>query len=61
MADLADYLGLLQNARLRASAWICGTAWPPAPITTSRLLLPDDAQPPARKYLDWHKTKVFVA
>jgi putative restriction endonuclease len=25
------------------------------------LLLPDKAQPPARKYLDWHKTNVFVA
>jgi hypothetical protein len=25
------------------------------------LLLPDDAQPPARKYLDWHKANVFVA
>jgi len=26
-----------------------------------RLLLPDNAQLPARKYLDWHKTKVFIA
>lgn len=25
------------------------------------LLLPDDAQQPARKYLDWHNTKVFIA
>jgi hypothetical protein len=22
---------------------------------------PDNAQPPARKYLDWHKTNVFAA
>jgi len=26
-----------------------------------RLLLPDDALQPAGKYLDWHKTKVFIA
>ena len=25
------------------------------------LLLPDNAQPPARKYLNWHKTNVFVS
>jgi putative restriction endonuclease len=31
------------------------------PPLLERLLLPDDAQLPARKYLDWHKTNVFVA
>ncbi len=31
------------------------------PPLLERLLLPDDAQQPARKYLDWHKTKVFIA
>jgi len=31
------------------------------PPLLERLLLPEDAQPPARKYLDWHKTKVFIA
>jgi hypothetical protein len=31
------------------------------PPPLERLLLPDDAQSPARKYLDWHKTKVFIA
>jgi putative restriction endonuclease len=25
------------------------------------LLLPADAEPPARKYLDWHRQKIFVA
>lgn len=25
------------------------------------LLLPPDAQPPARKYLDWHREKIFAA
>ena len=25
------------------------------------LLLPDDAQRPRRKYLDWHREKIFVA
>ena len=31
------------------------------PPLLERLLLPDGAQLPARKYLDWHKTNVFVA
>ncbi len=31
------------------------------PPLLESLLLPDDAQPPARKYLDWHKTNVFIA
>ncbi len=31
------------------------------PPLLERLLLPDDAQQPARKYLNWHKTKVFIA
>ena len=31
------------------------------PPLLERLLLPDAAQSPARKYLDWHKTKVFIA
>jgi putative restriction endonuclease len=30
------------------------------PPLLESLLLPDDAQLPARKYLDWHKTNVFV-
>ena len=30
------------------------------PPLFERLLLPDDAQLPTRKYLDWHKTKVFI-
>jgi hypothetical protein len=25
------------------------------------ILLPQGAQPPARKYLDWHRDKVFIA
>jgi hypothetical protein len=25
------------------------------------LILPPDAQAPSRKYLDWHRQKVFVA
>jgi putative restriction endonuclease len=29
------------------------------PPLRDTLLLPDDAQPPARKYLDWHKQNVF--
>jgi putative restriction endonuclease len=31
------------------------------PPLLERLLLPDGAQLPARKYLDWHKSNVFVA
>jgi putative restriction endonuclease len=31
------------------------------PPLLESLLLPDDAQPPARKYLDWHREKIFVA
>jgi putative restriction endonuclease len=31
------------------------------PPLLEMLLLPDGAQLPARKYLDWHKTNVFVA
>ncbi len=31
------------------------------PPLLESLLLPDDAQPPARKYLDWDKTNVFIA
>ena len=31
------------------------------PPLLERLLLPDAAQSPARKYLDWHKTKGFIA
>jgi putative restriction endonuclease len=31
------------------------------PPLLESLLLPDDAQPPARKYLDWHKANVFIA
>ncbi len=31
------------------------------PPLLERLLLPDAAQSPAHKYLDWHKTKVFIA
>jgi putative restriction endonuclease len=30
------------------------------PPLLESLLLPGNAQPPARKYLDWHKTNVFV-
>ena len=30
------------------------------PPLRERLLLPDAAQPPARKYLDWHREKIFV-
>jgi putative restriction endonuclease len=31
------------------------------PPLLETLLLPDDAQPPARKYLDWHGEKIFAA
>jgi putative restriction endonuclease len=31
------------------------------PPLLESLLLPDDAQRPARKYLDWHREKIFVA
>jgi hypothetical protein len=31
------------------------------PPLLESLLLPDDAQLRARKYLDWHKTNVFIA
>jgi putative restriction endonuclease len=31
------------------------------PPLRQTLLLPADAQPPARKYLDWHRQKIFVA
>ncbi|MGH3189207.1 MAG: hypothetical protein ACRDOU_19330 [Streptosporangiaceae bacterium] len=31
------------------------------PPLLDALLLPDDAQPPARKYLDWHRMNVVVA
>ncbi len=31
------------------------------PPVLERLLLPGDAQPPARKYLDWHRANVFAA
>jgi putative restriction endonuclease len=31
------------------------------PPLLEALLLPDDAQRPARKYLDWHREKIFVA
>jgi hypothetical protein len=31
------------------------------PPLLDTLLLPDDAQRPRRKYLDWHREKVFVA
>ena len=30
------------------------------PPLLESLLLPEDAQPPARKYLDWHQANVFV-
>jgi putative restriction endonuclease len=29
------------------------------PPLRQRLLLPEDAQPPARKYLDWHRERIF--
>jgi putative restriction endonuclease len=31
------------------------------PPLRETLLLPADAQPPARKYLDWHRQKIFVS
>ena len=31
---------------------------PPLPDT---ILLPDQAQRPGRRYLDWHRTDIFVA
>jgi putative restriction endonuclease len=31
------------------------------PPLRDTILLPDQAQSPARKYLDWHRTNVFVA
>jgi putative restriction endonuclease len=31
------------------------------PPLLATLLLPVGAQPPARKYLDWHRQKIFVA
>ena len=31
------------------------------PPLLESLLLPDNAQRPARKYLDWHREKIFVA
>ncbi len=31
------------------------------PPLRETLILPPDAQAPARKYLDWHRQKVFVA
>jgi putative restriction endonuclease len=31
------------------------------PPILETLLLPDNAQPPARKYLDWHRERIFVA
>jgi hypothetical protein len=31
------------------------------PPLLATLLLPNDAQRPRRKYLDWHREKVFVA
>ena len=31
------------------------------PPLLESLFLPEDAQRPARKYLDWHKTNVFIA
>jgi putative restriction endonuclease len=31
------------------------------PPLRATLLLPADAQPPAPKYLDWHRQKIFVA
>jgi hypothetical protein len=31
------------------------------PLLLETLLLPDDAQRPRRKYLDWHRDKIFVA
>jgi hypothetical protein len=31
------------------------------PPLREELLLPLGAQPPGRKYLDWHRQKIFVA
>jgi predicted restriction endonuclease len=31
------------------------------PPLLETLLLPDDAQRPARKYLDWHRQNIFAA
>lgn len=31
------------------------------PPLLESLLLPDEAQRPARRYLDWHREKIFVA
>jgi putative restriction endonuclease len=31
------------------------------PPLRGTILLPDQAQLPGRKYLDWHKTNIFVA
>jgi hypothetical protein len=31
------------------------------PLLLETLLLPDDAQRSRRKYLDWHRDKIFVA
>jgi hypothetical protein len=42
------------------------TCWPTAeagacPPLRDAILLPDQAQPPARKYLDWHQASIFAA
>jgi hypothetical protein len=64
------------NAWTRVTAWppALATTWPSrsAEITSPRqycgrpplpdtLLFPDHAERPRRKYLDWHREKVFVA
>jgi hypothetical protein len=62
VADLAGYLELtVGQAREQFRALLVRR-----PVSSGRpplrdvLLLPPGAQEPARKYLDWHKQKIFV-